>query len=48
MRDAEIDTLVRRLGLAGLYYLSGFGLVPIQLIEFVDHRFLLISLLVDY
>ena len=27
--DAEIDTLTRRLGLAGLYYLSGLGLVPI-------------------
>ena len=38
--DAEIDTLARRLGHAGLYYPSGSGLVPIQLIEFIDHRFL--------
>ena len=38
--DAEIDTLARRLELAGLSYPSGLGLVPISLIEFVDHRFL--------
>ena len=40
MSDPEIDTLARRLELAGLYYPFGPGLVPIQLIEFVDHRFL--------
>ena len=40
LSDAEIETLARRFELAGLYYPSGLGLVPIQLIEFVDHRFL--------
>ena len=38
--DTEIDARAYRFVACGLYYSFGVGLVPIHLVEFVDHRFL--------